>query len=385
MKMPSKKLFTISPLILASSLAFGAEQDYEARLQALEKVNISGSFRSNLTIKDYDDGQKERSGDANFNVFTLGVDTQSNGLRFSGQYRWYNYMDTIHHMFVASDIGEESEVQVGIMKVPFGILPYESNNYWFGIPYYLGFNDDYDSGIKYLTQSGKLDIQVGFYVSSEFAASNANRYSIDVLNSSGSGTSTSKVETNEETNQFNLRLAYELENGELGMSTQYGQLYNSTTEENGNQWAVALHHTAKFGAIQTQLEYIRYEFNPENPDGTDDDTITVGAFADKYEIAAKGDVAVINLSYDLPVAIGSISNLRFYNDYSHLVKEKSGFKDSQINTLGVAITAGSLYVNMDFIMAKNGIYGGGASDSYAQGVASNDWNTNFNVNAGYYF
>ncbi|MEH6347545.1 MAG: hypothetical protein V7785_20790 [Bermanella sp.] len=385
MKMPSKKILSIAPVMLASSLAFSAEQDVESRLQALEKVNISGSFRSNFTVKDYDDGQKDRSGDANFNVFTLGVDTESNGLRFSGQYRWYNYMDTLHHMYVAASLDEDSEVQVGVMKVPFGILPYESNNYWFGIPYYLGFNDDYDSGIKYLTQSGNLDIQVGFYMSSEFAASNANRYSIDVLNSSGSGTSTSKVETNEETNQFNLRLAYQLDNGELGLSTQYGQLYNSTTEKDGNQWAVALHHTAKFGAIQTQLEYIRYEFNPENPDGVDDDTIVVGAFADKYEVAAKGDIAVINLSYDVPVAMGSVSNLRFYNDYSHLVKDNSDFKDSQINTLGVAVTAGSLYVNVDFIMAKNGIYGGGGSDSYSQGLTSTDWNTRFNVNAGYYF
>ena len=382
--MPSKQLFSFTPLILASSLALSAETDYESRLQALEKVKISGSFRSNFTIKDYDDGQQERSGDANFNVFTLGVDTESNGLRFSGQYRWYNYMDTLHHMFVAAKIDEESEVQVGVMKVPFGILPYESNNYWFGIPYYLGFNDDYDSGIKYLTQMGNLDIQLGFYISSEFAASNANRYSIDVLNSSGSGTSTSKVESNEETNQFNLRLAYPLENGELGLSTQYGQLYNSTTEENGDQWAVALHHLGKYGAFQTQLELIRYEFNPDNPTGVDDDTITVGAFADKYEIAAKGNIAVVNLSYDVPVNMGAISNLHFYNDYSHLVKDNSDFNDSKINTLGVAVSAGNLYVNVDFISAKNGIYGGSSSDSYAQG-SSNQWNTRFNVNAGYYF
>ncbi|NRA24150.1 MAG: hypothetical protein HRU08_06680, partial [Oleispira sp.] len=151
--------------------------DVESRLNALEKVKISGSFRANFTIKDFDQDQQDRGGDANFNVFTLGVDTQSGGLRFSGQYRWYNYVDTLHHMFVAANLEENSEVQVGVMKVPFGILPYESNNYWFGIPYYLGFNDDYDSGIKYLTKAGDWDIQAAFYISSEFSAGNSKRYS----------------------------------------------------------------------------------------------------------------------------------------------------------------------------------------------------------------
>jgi hypothetical protein len=373
----------LSLLILSSADVF-SESNVEERLTDLERVNISGSFRTNFTIKDFDQNQQERGGDMNFNVFTLGVDTEADGLRFSGQYRWYNYMDTVHHMYIAADIDEDSEVQAGLMQVPFGIQPYESNNYWFGIPYYLGFNDDYDSGMKYSTKSGAWHIQAAFYISSEFSASNANRYSIDVINSQTGGTTT-KVEGNEETNQFNLRFAYQLAHGEVGLSTQIGQLYNSTTDKTGDQWAIALHHVGNLGAITTQVELISYQFNPENPAGVDDETIVVGAFADSYEIAAKGNIGVLNVSYDLPVTYGAISNLRFYNDYSHLEKDGKNFKESQINTLGVAISASNLYVNVDFIMARNMLYLGGGADSFAQGNNADDWNTMFNINAGYYF
>lgn len=380
------RLITI-PLVTFSLLASAnvfSEPSVEERLTALESLKISGSMRANFTIKDFDKNQQSRGGDMNFNVFTLGVDTQADGLRFSGQYRWYNYMDTVHHMYVAAEVDVDSEVQVGIMQVPFGIQPYESNNYWFGIPYYLGFNDDYDSGIKYLTKTGRWQIQAAFFVSSEFSAGNANRYSIDVINTQAGGT-TNKAESNEETNQFNLRFAYQLEHGELGLSTQAGQLYNSATDKTGDQWAVALHHTGSYGAVSTQVELISYQFNPENPAGVDDETIVVGAFADSYEIAAKGNMGVLNISYDVPVTYGAVSNLRFYNDYSHLEKDGKDFKESQVNTLGVGITASNLFVNIDFIMARNMLYLGGAADSFAQGKGADDWNTMFNINAGYYF
>jgi len=349
-----------------------------SRLEALEKVKISGSFRMNYSYRDFNEGQRDREGDFNTNVVTLGVDTEASGIRFSAQYRWYNYMDTVHHMYIAMKPDDTSEIQIGVMKVPFGILPYESNNYWFGVPYYLGLNDDYDSGIKYATTRGQWNLQAAFYVGTEYSGSNTKRYSIDVINDGANS-------TNEETNQLNFRATYSLPNGELGVSTQYGQLYNNTTKKDGDHWAAALHHKATYGKIHTQFEVIRYEFNPENPAGISDDSIVVGAFSDSYEVASKGNIYVFNISYDVPVSIGSISNLNFYNDYSVLDKNKSGFKNSKINTLGVGFGAGDLWVNIDFIMAKNMLYLNGGRDSFTSATASTGWNTQFNINAGYYF
>ncbi|PIE41407.1 MAG: hypothetical protein CSA49_03570 [Gammaproteobacteria bacterium] len=347
------------------------------RVEALENLKISGSFRLNYSVKDFDDGQKERGGDATFNMMTLGVDTQAQGIKFSAQYRWYGFVDTVHHMYVERDLDNNSSIQAGLIKVPFGILPYESNNFWFGIPYYLGFNDDYDMGLSYSHSSDKWDIQVAYFFSSEYSAGNHKRYSFDVVNASNS--------KNEESNQLNIRSVYKFANSEFGFSGQFGQLYNADTEKNGDQWAVAIHHKANFGRFNTQFEAISYEFNPENPAGTSDDSIFVGAFADAYQIASKGNIYVFNVSYDVPINSEIVNSLKIYNDYSMLEKDGSGFNDSVLNTLGAGISIGSIWINMDFFMAKNVLYIGGGRDGFAEGQSSNEWNTFFNINAGYYF
>ena len=60
----------VSVILFGSANVF-SESSVEERLTALERVNISGSFRANFTIKDFDKTQQSRGGDMNFNVFTL--------------------------------------------------------------------------------------------------------------------------------------------------------------------------------------------------------------------------------------------------------------------------------------------------------------------------
>lgn len=386
----SFRSFFLVILTLSLSINGHSADDVEQRLQALERVKFSGSFRMNFLVKDNDDGQKDRAGDGEFNLFNLGVDTKTEGIRFSGQYRWYNYTDTVHHLYFAMDTdtgtNTSAEIQLGLMRVPFGILPYEANSWWFGIPYYLGLNDDFDMGVKYLYQVEQWDVQAAFYTSSEFSAANTNRYSVDVISSSVNDTSTTQDNTsrNQESNQGNLRLARLFPHGEVGVSLQAGQLYNSIEEENGHHWAMAIHHLANIGNFHSQIELLSYEFSPENPDGINDDVIRVGALADSYEIAAKGNVYVVNLAYDVPIENSKVSNVRLYNDYSHLEKEAAGFVESQLNVTGVGITLGQIYTNIDFIMGRNVLYISGGRQGYAQGT-EDDWSTRFNINIGYYF
>lgn len=376
----------MASLVLSAVILFGAmpaqgesrEENTERRLQALEAVKFSGSFRMNFGFRDDDEGAKDRAGDTQFNLFNLGVDTEADGIRFSGQYRWYNFTDTVHHLYFAVKETPHSEFQLGLMQVPFGILPYEANSWWFGIPYYLGLNDDYDSGFKYLYQSGRWDIQAAFYLGTEFSADNNRRYSVDVLHSADNSAK------NEEDNTVNLRLAYDLAPGEVGVSLQAGQLYNSSEEKHGNQWAAAVHHVGFFGALSTQLELIQYQFNGKNPPGSNDDVIWVGALQDTYQIAAKGMLAVFNVAYDVGVNGSRITNLRFYNDYSVLNKDARAMKDSQLNVTGVGISAGRVYSNIDVIMGRNVLYVSGVRDAYAAG-SKDDWGTRFNINIGYYF
>ena len=368
-----------TPAALADEEKSERLSDIESRLQALEKTKISGSFRFNYFFNDNNEDAINRGGDTTFNVFTLGVDTESKGIELSAQYRWYGFADMVHHFELSTDLSEEDRLTVGITKVPFGILPYESNNWWFGIPYYLGYNDDYDTGIKYIKDSGHWNIQAALFLGTEYGDGNADRYSYDVLTDGDDAS-----EQNTEANQVNVRVAYSFDHGEVGASLQYGQLYNNVTDKNGDNIAFALHHLGDYGNFHSQVQFIRYEYNPENGDGVRDDVITVGAFADKFTIAVKSNVYSLNLAYDVPVDLGAISNLRFYNDYSHQQKDEKDFTDSQLNATGVAITAGAIYAYVEVFASKNVLYLSGGRDAFAEGSAD-DWDSRFNFHVGYYF
>lgn len=134
-------------------------------------------------------------------------------------------------------------MQGGITQVPFGILPYVDNSYWFGPLYYLGLEDDYDSGVTYSYNGGDWNAQFGFFKNEEWGdSSKTERYSLDLVRSG--------TQQNEETNQVNGRVAYTLQHGdgfstELGLSLMGGQVYNRTTNDSGDRWAGALHTTNK--------------------------------------------------------------------------------------------------------------------------------------------
>lgn len=198
------------------------------------------------------------------------------------------------------------------------------------------------------------------------------------------------TQTNEETNQFNARLAYTADHGdfgqtEFGLSGEWGQLYNSTTTDNGNHWAAAAHLNGNYGPFNLLLQVADYRYNPKNPAGVDDNSVLMGGFSDSFLVAADGTLYSAGLSYNLPVIWGPVSSLTFYEDYSRLVKNESTFEDSQINTVGCMVTAGPIYTYFDVISGKNSLYLNGPQDSFAGGTKGADWGTKFNVNIGYYF
>lgn len=43
---------------------------------------------------------------------------------------------------------DSHRLQIGLTTVPFGILPYTGNNYFFNLNYYAGLEDDADMGIN---------------------------------------------------------------------------------------------------------------------------------------------------------------------------------------------------------------------------------------------
>ncbi len=383
----------MSMAALASTPTLAEELTLEQRVKQLESVRVTGGFRLNYTYNDWDEAQKDRGGDFKFNQINLGIEAEHKGVRLSTQYRWYDggSGEMIHHLYFATDVDDQSEVQVGLMKVPFGIQPYESHSYWGDNALFIGMNDDYDSGIKYITQRGDLNVQVAYYAGGDSKPTDPQRFSTDVISDGTPAEGAAQTgQYNEEAHQVNLYAAYKMGGSEVGASAQYTGLYNSGTGKMGNAWQAALHLNGQYGPFGIQAQAARYEYNPENPDGVSDNTVQMGSFGATWNVAAKANVYVLNLAYDLPIQGGIVDKVILFNDYNLIDKDEAQFKDSHVDSLGLLIITGNLYTNFDVTMGKNALFiANGGDGSYktalAEGDSNNDWDTFFNIQFGYYF
>jgi len=339
-------------------------------------IDIGGALRFTTFANGSVKGQRGKSG---LDLFRLSADGSIDNILLSAEYRFYPFMDTIHHGWLGYKFDDESQLQAGITRVPFGILPYASHNFWFGVPYYLGLSDDYDLGVKYVRPNGPWDLQLAFFKNSELSNSaDLGRYSYDVVSA---GTA-----RNEETNQFNARVAYTFGAGttcshEVGVSGQWSELYNLDTEKRGDMWAAATHLDTRCGRWNFQLEAARYDHNPVNPAGIGANRIELGAFESLYDIAPTGTVGIANIAYNFPLSGDILNQLTCYNDYSVLYKDGGG-DDSILNTTGCAIGIGPLFIYADLINANNMVFFG--NGSLAEG-GEDDWDTRLNLNVGYYW
>ncbi len=377
----------VSTAAAQSAEALQAEIDaLEARLAELEgapegpNLDIGGAARFQYAYRDWDDASKDKGGDLEFDVFRLNLDGDYRNITFSAEYRWYEYMHVVHHAWVGYRFDEDLEARLGVNKVPFGLLPFASHNFFFSSNFYLGLEDDYDSGIKLLHDRGPWRFALAFYKNADWGnASSFDRYSYDIVVDEAEG------QHNEETNQLNARAAYDWQidesfHVELGTSLQYGELYNRVTSDKGDRWAAAVHADAYLNRWNLQLQVTRYEYDPDNPPGVSDAVVRVGAYGYSEYIPAEATSYIANLAYEWPVQWGAIEAVTFYNDFSYVDKDESAFEETIMNVLGFSVAAGPVFTYFDYVVAKNQPFIGGtmADDT-------DDWNTRFNVNVGYYF
>ena len=267
--------------------------------------------------------------------------------------------------------------------MPFGILPYASHSFWFGATYYLGFEDDYDTGLKLLFERDLWDFQMAFYKNPEYLdSSRAERYSFDLV--------TSGEQANEETNQFNMRLAYNWELSQclkntIGFSVEGGQIYNTITERMGNRFAYALHNNLTYGDWNLQLQWIDYQFHPENPPGVDPETVQLAAFQFPFLIAADAQVATLNLARTYSTQCRLIDKVTFYTDFSKVFPRTHDSHSSTQLVLGCLLVAQEhLYVYVDWIAGQNMWFAGGPGIGLSR-PESAEWQSRLNINFGLYF
>ncbi|WP_299788772.1 hypothetical protein [uncultured Shewanella sp.] len=376
--MKTNKTFCVS--LIASAIALSSFNTMAAAEE--DGINIGGAVRVNYSYKDYSESSKDKAGDLTFDMASLRFDGKLGNWGLKSDYRFTSSTNYIKYGYGYYDLSPEWELQFGINQVPFGNIGYISNSYWFGLPYYLGFEDDYDVGVKATFQKNGWHTDMAFYKNAEYAASENKQYAADLYTGTINGTEYN----NEETNQINLRQAYTMEHQggstTFGASVEAGQIYNSKTGNNGDRYAIAAHLDSKFNGWNLQLQAMQYEYDAA--DSMDENKIAISVVSWQYEIASKGQVYNVNLSKTIPTEWGSV---KFYNDFGLMTPDVADktYDDSMQNVLGAAISAGPTYTHIDFIMGKNMTFSTANNDHIGLPEVGDDWDKRFNISMAYYF
>lgn len=346
-------------------------------------IRFGGAVWLNYAWRDYDTGNKDRVGDFELELFRINVEGSVGNVILDAEWRRYNDFQAIHHAWIGYDFSDQLQMQLGISRVPFGILPYVSHSYWFTGNYYLGFEDDHDTGIQFVhTPSDDWTLHYAFFKNPEYANDDrAGRYSFDLV--------TGGDQHNSETNQFNFRVERHLSfsdrvRADLGLSVQAGQVYNRITEKNGDRWALGAHLDYYNGPWNLRLQVLRYAYNPENPTGVADDIVQKGGFAFPFLMAARADVYTYSLSRSFNVDWGPVRYLNCYNEGTFVEPDGVNGARSIQSLTGCAVGAGGVFAYFDWIAGKNMWFAGGDGIGLDASTAGK-WRSRFNINLGYYF
>ncbi len=356
--------------------------------------HIGGALRFNYRYLNWNNEayarvNKAQGGEFLLDTYRINVDGSFKGISMSLEYRFYAGYNMLHHGYLGYAFDKKNKIQLGVTQAPFGILPYASHNWFFSIAYYIGLEDNYAAGLKYIHKDGPWNIQLAYYKSSggnyTGNSTSSSRYSYDIVPNASS----SLLSYNRETNQFNARVAYTINHGDLGntkigVSGMYGGLYNSEVDKMGYQSAYGVHLNGTYGHWNLMAFAYRMNDAPKFSAKEDKNIVVMGAYDFPYAVATKGNVYSAELAYTVPVEWGPITSLTFYNDFSMFDKDKSNFYTTYHNITGVAISAGDLYTYVDYANGKNDPWLGQYT-GLGQGVKEAKWKTRFNINFGFYF
>ncbi len=378
----SYKLLLCTIFLFFSSPLLAQESEDEEK----PKLKIGGALRFNYNLSSWKEGQKDRGGDFGYDMFRINAEGSYKNVFLNVEYRLYSEAfggGFLKQGWLGYKFNEEDQIHIGLTQVPFGLQQYNSHNWFFNLTYYVGLEDDHDMGIKYIHDSERIQYQLAFFKNAEelqFGSTSEidpSRYSYDIAG------------RNKEINQFNGKFIYKLgkeKNHQLGTSVQYGGIYNLDTQETGDHHGFALHYEYLGKKWNVKAQGMIIEHNPITPDTINNNVLQFGAYGATYGVAADFNLYSIAVSRSIPVEIGPISNLEFYNDFGFMDKTEDDFEDSFMNVTGVLITAGKVYTYIDYAAGYNHSWlGGNYVDDFAAGNPDAKWEARFNINIGYYF
>jgi hypothetical protein len=357
---------------------------------------IGGALRYTYSLSSWKDKQIDRGGDVGFDVFLLNAKAKHKNISLDAEYRFYskaNGGQTLKYGFASYQFDVHNKIELGVTQVPFGITTYNSSGWFYSINYYVGLEEDYDMGIKYSFTNKNWNLDFAFFKNAEQFNFGDNsdlddsRYSYDI---SSIKKDDKLIYRNKEINQLNLKSEYKTDNKNLknsfGISGQYGLLYNLDTEKYGNQYAFAIHYKMNFRRIMLLAQATHYNYSAKNPENQNNNQIAITAYGAPSYIASRANTYTLGLSYNLPLNHSILSEITFYNDFGFMDKIHSNFKDSYVNSSGVLLSTGAIFIYVDYSLAKNhSCIGNSYEDAFSIGDKTNKWESALTVNIGYYF
>ncbi|RUO30092.1 hypothetical protein CWE12_09035 [Aliidiomarina sedimenti] len=350
-------------------------------------IQFGGAVRFQYVLADYDEGQKNRGGDMQFDLFRLNFDGEMNGAILSAEYRWFEYMDALRHAYFGYNFTDEWQGQVGVVIQPWGVMPYNSHSYFFSSNFYIGFEDNPGTGIKFTKRSDDWDLDFALILNDDLGGSTGDvrsradsyNYNVSGIRLPGEDIYAEPERTASENNTFITRIARKLSFGEdeleIGVSGQYGDI-NDGLDSVGSKRALGLHAAYTTGRWEFHGQWTHYDYDLD----IENEGVVVGAYAYFDTIPTRSNLYTANVAYNYPLDFGPVESLQFYNNTS-LITDKRGYQeDTVMNVAGMAVAAGGIYTYFDLVSAKNQPFANGS-------IAGEDtgWNTRFNINFGYYF
>ncbi|KRG71743.1 hypothetical protein ABB29_02650 [Pseudoxanthomonas dokdonensis] len=351
-------------MLCATAPTAQAEQDYD--------FDVGGAVRFNYSWLDY--GPTAGDGDFDLELVRFNSSGHVGRAFYSLEYRWYQDFDAVHHAYAGVKLGEDSDIRAGVVQVPFGLLPYASQSFWFGSGYYLGIEDDYDAGIVWQRKSGPHQLHAAYFAGDEYGTGKRyDRYSFDVAQ-------TEQLPYRER-RRVNLRYEHASDGGGLtwGASAYAGHVQNRDSGRDYGQYGAALHGQWKQGPATVQLQWARYRYDVPGS------RIAMSAFLFPFEIAAEADVPTFNVAYAVPRS-GWFDGMTCYNNFSMTrpVDRTPDLGDSYQNVTGCSFAKGPMFTYVDWIAGRNMWFVGGSGIGIEE-PASDRWRSRLNVNVGFYF
>jgi hypothetical protein len=336
-----------------------------------------------------------RDGDLRFSVLRIGTRASYGPLRLDVEWRIYPFYQFLRHAVLAYELSDRLSFDVGVSRMPFGLLPFASNSWFFGLPYYAGFEDDADFGLRAHWRPGGWDLWLAFYKNSEGSylghSLDSARFSYDPVQATQqelSGSGISAARNDRETNTGAVRVAYNFRQGafaaELGGSARLGMLQDLVTDAHSPYWALAPHARLSYGLIELGLEAIAYRFQPHAELGDDERLLALGAFDAPYALARRGYLFVANLAWAYEILRGPVELVRVYVDSGQLRKSNDTFQTSRQLVLGAYALAGPIHFSVDLGLGKHHPWiGPDYGAALAAGGSSAAWHHWINVNLGF--